>query len=76
MSICIYIYLIIVQKIQSFFSCCPVNLTRNYISGALVELFFVRLFTVSYENFETILGLFFKIKDNLFIIVQGHPIFY
>jgi len=61
MSICIYIYLIIVQKIQSFFFCYPKNLTRNYISRAPDEIFPVHLIIMSYEHLGAVLRVFLKI---------------
>ena len=64
MSIRIYIYLIVVQKIQSFFSCCPKNLTRNYISRVPGELFPLILIATSFEHLETTLRLFLKIKGD------------
>ena len=71
MSICIYIYLIIVQKIQSFFSCCPKNLTRNYISRSTAELFLVRLITLSYKHLGTGLGVFLKITGEFLWLDRG-----
>jgi hypothetical protein len=71
MSIRIYIYLIVVQKIQSFFSCCPDNLTRNYILRAPAELFSMHLITMSYEYFETVLRVFLKIKDDFLWLYRG-----
>ena len=71
MSIRIYIYLIIVQKIQSYFSCYPKNLTRNYISRAPAELFSERLITLSYKHLETVLRVFLKITGEFLWLYRG-----
>lgn len=71
MSIRIYIYLIIVQKIRSFFSRYPVNLTRNYISRAPDELFSMHLITMSYEYLEPVLRVFLKIKGDFLWLYRG-----
>ena len=71
MSICIYIYLIIVQKIQSFFFCCPKNLTRNYISRAQDALFSVHLNAMSYEHLGAVLGVFLKITGEFLWLYRG-----
>jgi hypothetical protein len=68
---CIYIYLIIVQKIRSFFSCCPKNLTRNYISRAPAELFLIRLITMSYKHSGTVLRVFLKITGEFLWLDRG-----
>ena len=75
MSIRIYIYLIIVQKIRSFFSDYPDNLTRKDISGALAGLFILRLFATRSRYLEAVLRRFLKIKEVFFMLVQGLPIF-
>jgi hypothetical protein len=71
MSIRIYIYLIIVQKIRSFFSCYPKNLTRNYILRVKAELFSLPLFAMSSVHSGTVLRLFLKIKDNFLWLNRG-----
>ncbi len=71
MSIGIYIYLIIVQKIQSFFFCCPKNLTRNYISRALDELFSVHLIITSYQHLGADLRVFLKYAEKFLWLYWG-----
>jgi hypothetical protein len=75
MSIRIYIYLIIVQKIRSFFSDYPDNLTRKDISGALAGLFFVHLFATSSRYLEAVLKRFLKLRRNFSCLYRGFRYF-
>jgi hypothetical protein len=76
MSTCIYIYLIIVPEIQSFFSRYPDNLTRNNISGAPVDLFIIYLNNEGSGHFGRVFEVFFKKKDAFFMVVPVLQIFY